>query len=73
MIPISYPEKKPKIKNDGGIDFIFCFCRKKWLKLTLEEWVRQNFILFLTEVLRTSVIINSSRKAVEDFREKKAI
>ncbi len=29
---------------------IFDIYRKKWVKLTPEEWVRQNFLKFLTEV-----------------------
>jgi hypothetical protein len=52
MIKIEYPAKKPQIKTEGGKEWIFCFNRKKWMVLTPEEWVRQNFLLFLTEVLK---------------------
>jgi len=71
MIPISYPENKPKIKNESGIDFIFCFCRKKWLKLTPEEWVRQNFILFLTEVLKLPLSLIAVEKQLKISEKKK--
>jgi hypothetical protein len=32
-------------------DFIFDNLRKKWLVLTPEEWVRQNFVQYLMQVL----------------------
>ncbi len=51
MIKITYPEKKPSIKGADGKDLVFCMIRKRWVLLTPEEWVRQNFLLYLTEVL----------------------
>ena len=51
MIKITYPEQKPSIKGEGGKDVIFCMIRKRWVLLTPEEWVRQNFLLWLTESL----------------------
>lgn len=51
MIDLEYPNKKPSIKKDGEKDLIFCVIRKKWLVLTPEEWVRQNSLLYLTEVM----------------------
>lgn len=47
MINISYPEPGFKIKQEKGLDFIFDVIRKKWLLLTPEEWVRQNFVQYL--------------------------
>ena len=32
-------------------ELIFCLIRKKWVLITPEEWVRQNFLLYLTEIL----------------------
>lgn len=52
MIKINYPEKKPSIRTTDGIEFIFCIIRKRWIVITPEEWVRQNFLLYLIEVLR---------------------
>ncbi len=52
MIKINYPDKKPTIKKEGEKEMIFCMIRKRWVVLTPEEWVRQNFLLFLTEVLQ---------------------
>ncbi len=52
MIKIVYPDKKPGLKTEGGKELIFCMIRKKWLQVTPEEWVRQNILLYLTEVLQ---------------------
>lgn len=52
MIKIHFPEKKPGIKWQDGKELIFCAIRRRWIKLTPEEWVRQNFLLYLTETLR---------------------
>lgn len=47
MVVINYPEPDFRIKTEGGKEFIFDALRKKWLVLTPEEWVRQNFIQYL--------------------------
>ncbi|HJU46024.1 MAG TPA: type I restriction enzyme HsdR N-terminal domain-containing protein, partial [Chitinophagaceae bacterium] len=39
-----------KIKEEEGRKLIFDAIRKSWMVLTPEEWVRQNFIQYLTEV-----------------------
>lgn len=51
MLIVNYPDSKPNIKKNDEGESIFCIVRKKWMKLTPEEWVRQNFLLYLTEVL----------------------
>lgn len=50
MIKIEYPAYNHKIKQEEGRDFIFDSFRKKWVVLTPEEWVRQNFLAFLVQV-----------------------
>lgn len=52
MISIRYPEPAFRIKNEGGKDFIFDSFRKKWMVLTPEEWVRQNFLQYLVQELK---------------------
>jgi hypothetical protein len=52
MIKIIYPDKKPAIRTENGKEYIFCIIRKKWLLVTPEEWVRQNFLNYLTEILK---------------------
>jgi hypothetical protein len=50
MINIEFPKHSYRIKNDKGKDIIFDECRKQWVALTPEEWVRQNFLQFLMQV-----------------------
>jgi hypothetical protein len=51
MIKLIYSENKPKIKTENGKEFIFCIIRKRWFIITPEEWVRQNFLLYLIVML----------------------
>ncbi|MFC0773591.1 type I restriction enzyme HsdR N-terminal domain-containing protein [Terrimonas alba] len=50
MLTIHYPQPSFNIRKDAGKDFIFDPLRKKWLLLTPEEWVRQNFVQYLVQV-----------------------
>ena len=47
MINIEYPAPTFKIRKENGVESIFDQIRKKWLVLTPEEWVRQNFLNYL--------------------------
>ncbi len=47
MLVIHYPEPDFLIKQEAGKDIIFDRLRKRWLILTPEEWVRQNFVQYL--------------------------
>ena len=49
MVVINYPEPDFRIKKESGKEFIFDTLRKKWLLLTPEEWVRQNFVQYLIQ------------------------
>jgi hypothetical protein len=49
-IPVIYPKYPYKIKEENGKDYILDEIRKKWLVLTPEEWVRQNFIRYMVDV-----------------------
>ncbi|MBU3714236.1 MAG: type I restriction enzyme HsdR N-terminal domain-containing protein [Ferruginibacter sp.] len=51
MIKITYPAVKPTIRITDHVEKVFCLIRRKWMVLTPEEWVRQNFLLYLIEVL----------------------
>ena len=51
MIKIEYPDIKPSVKKEDNKEIIFCIIRKRWFKITPEEWVRQNFLLYLIHVL----------------------
>lgn len=50
MIKIDFPEHPYKIKTENEKELIFDSIRKKWVVLTPEEWVRQNFLQYLLQV-----------------------
>src|SRR5580658_3356265 len=51
MIKIYYPQYPFKIKEEEtGREFIFDELRRAWVRLSEEEWVRQNFIQYLVQV-----------------------
>ena len=50
MIKIDYPVHQFRMKKENNREMIFDESRKTWLKLTPEEWVRQNFIRYLIHI-----------------------
>ena len=50
MIKIEYPPYQPVIKKEGDKEMIFDAVRKRWVILTPEEWVRQNFLQYIIHV-----------------------
>ncbi|HVF95762.1 MAG TPA: type I restriction enzyme HsdR N-terminal domain-containing protein [Flavisolibacter sp.] len=52
MIAVQFPEPDFKIKTEGEKRFVFDAIRRTWLLLTEEEWVRQNFVAYLINVLK---------------------
>jgi len=52
MIRIDYPSYSPLTKKELDREMIFDPFRKRWVLLTPEEWVRQNFLQFITKVLQ---------------------
>ncbi len=50
MIKIAYPEFAYKIREEAGRELIFDELRRLWIRLTPEEWVRQNFLQYLVQV-----------------------
>jgi len=65
MIKIEYPPYQPKIKAEAGKEFIFDEVRKKWVMLTPEEWVRQNFLQYLVQVKRYPASLIAVEKEIE--------
>lgn len=49
MQQLNLPDYTFRTKQESDKTFIFDALRKKWVKLSPEEWVRQNFIRFLVE------------------------
>ena len=59
MLKLEFPNYTFKIRNNGNGDYIFDEIRKKYIKLTKEEWVRQNCVKFLiNEKNFPSILIN---------------
>ena len=50
MIKIEYPQHPFKIRSEKGRELIFDELRRRWVRLTPEEWVRQNFLQYLVQV-----------------------
>jgi len=55
MQKLNLPEYSFRIKTREGKTFLFDLLRKKYVRLTPEEWVRQNFIQFLISEKKYSV------------------
>ena len=49
MEALNLPTYSFKIKSEGQRKYIFDGVRKKYIQLTPEEWVRQNFVQFLIQ------------------------
>ncbi len=49
MVKVDFPKPDFKINEEAGKELIFDDIRKQWVRLTPEEWVRQNFIQFLIQ------------------------
>jgi len=55
MQKLNLPEYSFKIKTTEGKSYLFDSLRKKYVRLTPEEWVRQNFVQFLIVEKKYSV------------------
>ena len=65
MIQVRYSDYDFRLKEEEGKKFIFDELRKLWLRLTPEEWVRQNFIQYLVrEKNYPSTLIAAEKKIV---------
>jgi hypothetical protein len=59
MLQLNFPNYTFKIKNIENEDYIFDEIRKKYIKLTKEEWVMQNCVNFLVKEKKfPQVLIN---------------
>lgn len=65
MINIHYPEPGFRIKKEDGKEFIFDALRKKWLVLTPEEWVRQNFVQYLIKIKKYPASLIAIEKEIQ--------
>jgi type I site-specific restriction endonuclease len=65
VIKIDYPPYQPKIKSTGGKETIFDELRKKWITLTPEEWVRQNFLQYLIQIKKYPATLIAIEKEIQ--------
>ena len=65
MIKIDYPPYQPKIKKENKKEFIFDEFRKRWVVLTPEEWVRQNFLQYLTLIKKYPASLIAIEKEIK--------
>lgn len=49
MIKVDFPAPAFQIKKEDGKEILFDALRKQWVRLTPEEWVRQNMIQYLIQ------------------------
>lgn len=71
MIDVRYPEPQFKTRVDKGKRYIFDAIRKTWLLLTEEEWVRQNFVNYLTRQLGYPATVIALEKEIQLHELKK--
>ena len=55
MQALNFPQFKFKVKTENGKEYIFDVCRKKYVRLLPEEWVRQHLIHYLVFVKKYPV------------------
>lgn len=65
MLQIEYPTFPFRFKEEKGKEFIFDETRKKWVRLTPEEWVRQNFIQYLLQIKKYPSSIIAVEKEIK--------
>lgn len=52
MLSIRYPKHPFRFKQEADKEWIFDEFRKQWVRLTPEEWVRQNMLQYLVQTLQ---------------------
>jgi hypothetical protein len=72
VINIAYPRFDFKIKQRDNREIIYDEIRRSWFILTPEEWVRQNFIQYLTQTKKypASLIAVEKEIAVGELRKR---
>ena len=72
MTSIQYPHFDFRIKKEEEKEWIFDEIRKQWLRLTPEEWVRQNILQYLLQVKKypASLIAIEKEIALGELRKR---
>ena len=64
MLMINYPEPAFRTKKENDKELLFDPLRKKWLSITPEEWVRQNFVQYLVQVMNYPATLIALEKEI---------
>lgn len=72
MLTLQYSHHPFKIKEENKKEWIWDDVRKRWVRLTPEEWVRQNFIHYLINQHNYPQALMSIEKEIqlEDMRKR---
>lgn len=72
MTRIEYPSFDFRIKTENGKEWIFDEIRRQWVRLTPEEWVRQNILQYLLQVKKypASLIAVEKEIALGELRKR---
>jgi hypothetical protein len=65
MISIDFPQHSFRFKEENNKEFIFDEIRKRWVRLTPEEWVRQNFIQYLIQIKKYPASLLAIEKEIK--------
>ncbi len=71
MLELNFPKYEFRIKKEGEKNVIFDRCRRKFVALTPEEWVRQNMVEFLVNEKHYPASLMANEIAVEINQMKK--
>lgn len=65
MIQIPYPLHPFRIRETEGKEWIFDELRKQWVRLSPEEWVRQNILQYFLQVLNIPASLIAVEKEIK--------
>jgi len=64
MQSIRYPKHEFRFKQEADKEWIFDEFRKQWVRLTPEEWVRQNMLQYLVQTLHYPATLIAVEKEI---------
>lgn len=65
MIKIDYPAPSFRTKQENEKDWIFDEFRKRWIQITPEEWVRQNFLQWMLQIKKIPASLIAVEKEIK--------
>ncbi len=71
MLTLSFPDPDFSVRKMNEQSQIFDRLRKRWVKLTPEEWVRQHMVSMMIEVLQFPSVYLSIEKEIQVGKLKK--